>query len=51
MLHFTFEEDFKIKNKYVAGISRTICLSTQTINRPPQSRETVPLGEFLENLN
>jgi hypothetical protein len=41
MYNFTYEDDFKIKNKYVAGISRTRYLSTEPINRPPQSRETI----------
>jgi hypothetical protein len=44
MLNFTYEDDIKIKNKYVAGISRTFYLSTETFSRPPQSRETIPLN-------
>jgi hypothetical protein len=43
MLNFTYEDDIKIKNKHVAEISRTFYLSTETISRPPQSRETIPL--------
>jgi hypothetical protein len=43
MLIFTYEDDIKIKNYHVAGISRTFYLSTETISRPPQSRETIPL--------
>jgi hypothetical protein len=37
----------KIKNKYFAGTSRTIYLSTETINRPPQFRETIPLKIYI----
>jgi hypothetical protein len=44
MLNFTYEDDIKIKNKHVEGISRTFYLSTETISRPPKSRETIPLG-------
>jgi hypothetical protein len=43
MLNFTHEDDFKILNKYFAGISRTLCISTDTIRRSRQSRETIPL--------
>jgi hypothetical protein len=43
MLNFTSEDDFKIENKYVADISRTLNLSTDTISGPPQSRETITL--------
>jgi hypothetical protein len=43
MLNFTYEDDIKIKNKHVAGISRTFYLVTETISRLPQSRETIPL--------
>jgi hypothetical protein len=46
MLNFTYEEDIKIKNKYVAGISGTFYLSTETISRPHQSRVTIPLILF-----
>jgi hypothetical protein len=38
MLNFTYEDHIKIKNKHVAGISRTFYLSTETISRPPQCR-------------
>jgi hypothetical protein len=41
--NFTYADDIKIKNKHVAGIPRTFYLSTETISRPPQSRETIPL--------
>jgi hypothetical protein len=48
MLNFTYENDIKIKNKHVAGISRTFFyLSTETISRPLQSRETIPLIDLL----
>jgi hypothetical protein len=47
MLNFTYEDDIKIKNKHVAGISRTFYLSTETISRPPQSCETIPLNQRL----
>jgi hypothetical protein len=40
MLNFTYEGNIKIKNEHVA---RTFYLSTETISRPPQSRETIPL--------
>jgi hypothetical protein len=43
ILNFTYEDDLKIKNKHVAGVSRTFYLSTETISRPPQSREPIPL--------
>jgi hypothetical protein len=43
MMNFLYEEDIKIKHKQVAGISSTFYLSTETISRPPQSRETIPL--------
>jgi hypothetical protein len=43
MLNCTYEDDIKIKKKHVAGISRTFYLSTETISRLPQSRETIPL--------
>jgi hypothetical protein len=48
MLNFTYKEDIKIKNKHVAGISRTFYLSTETIGRPPQSREIIPLKWLLK---
>jgi hypothetical protein len=35
MLNFTYEDDIKIKNKHVEGISRTYYLPIQTISRPP----------------
>jgi hypothetical protein len=43
MLNVTYEDDFKIKNKHVTGISTTFYLSTETISSPPQSHETIPL--------
>jgi hypothetical protein len=43
MLNFTYEDKIKIKNKLVAGISKTFYVSIETISRPPQSRETIPL--------
>jgi hypothetical protein len=45
MLNFTYEDDIKIKYKQVSVISRTYYryLSKETISRPPQSRETIPL--------
>jgi hypothetical protein len=33
----------KLKNKSVVGISLTFYLSIETISRPPQSHETIPL--------
>jgi hypothetical protein len=42
LLNFTYEDDYKIENKYVAGIYRTLQLTTETISRPPQSSETIP---------
>jgi hypothetical protein len=47
MLNFTYKDDLKIKNKHVAGISRTFYLSIETIRRPThsQSRETILLNE------
>jgi hypothetical protein len=51
MLIFTYEDNVKIKNKHVAGISRTIYLSTETISSPPQACETIPLKvpELIKN--
>jgi hypothetical protein len=49
MVNFEYEGDIKMKNKYLAAISigEHICLvSTATISRPPQSRETIPLNRF-----
>jgi hypothetical protein len=34
----------EIKNKYVVGISITFYIPIETINRPPQSRETITLN-------
>jgi hypothetical protein len=50
MLNFTYEDDVKIKNKHVPGVSRTYYLSIETISRPPQSRETIPLKGWSEKL-
>jgi hypothetical protein len=49
MLNFTYEDDIKIKSKHVAGISRTFHLSIETLSRPPQSRETIPLKWLKRN--
>jgi hypothetical protein len=38
----------RLKIKLVAGISRTFYLSIETIRRPPQSRETIPLKAVLD---
>jgi hypothetical protein len=46
MLNFTYEDDITIKNKHVAGISRTFYLSTETISGSPQSRQTISLNAF-----
>jgi hypothetical protein len=46
MLNFTYEDDIKIKYEQVVGISRTYYLSKETISRPPQSRETIPLNRI-----
>jgi hypothetical protein len=48
MLNFTNEDDIKIKNKHVAGISRAFYQSTETISRPPKSRETIPLNHHYD---
>jgi hypothetical protein len=40
----TYEDDIKIKNKHVEGISMTFYLSIETISRPPQSSATIPLN-------
>jgi hypothetical protein len=45
--NFTYEDDIKIKNKNLAGIPRPFYLSTETISRPPQSRETIPLKPLM----
>jgi hypothetical protein len=34
-LNLIYEDDIKIVNKYVAGLSRTIFLYTKTTSRPP----------------
>jgi hypothetical protein len=40
----THDEDyFKIENKYDAALSRNFNQSSETISRPPLSRETIPL--------
>jgi hypothetical protein len=43
MFNFRYEDGFKINNKYFPAISKILYLSTETISRPPQSHETVPL--------
>jgi hypothetical protein len=43
--NFRHEDGFKINNKYFPAISRTLYLSTETISRPQQSHETIPLKE------
>jgi hypothetical protein len=48
MLNFTYEDDTKIKNKHVTGISRTYYISIQSISRPTQSRETIPLSFHIQ---
>jgi hypothetical protein len=50
---FTYKYAIKIKNKHVAGVSRTFYLSKEIISRPPQSRETIPirLSTFLTHLH
>jgi hypothetical protein len=45
MLNFTYEFDIEIKNKNVARISLTFYLPIETISRPSQSCETIPLKE------
>jgi hypothetical protein len=45
VLNFTYEDNIKIKYKQAAGISRTYYLSKETISRPLQSRETIPLSQ------
>jgi hypothetical protein len=50
MLNFEYEDDIRIKNKYFATIYYigTSYLSNKTINRPPQSHETIPLRHILD---
>jgi hypothetical protein len=38
---------FYVCRRHVAGISRTFYLSTETISRPLQPRETIPLKSVL----
>jgi hypothetical protein len=42
-MYCTYEGDIKFKTEHDAGISWTFCLSIETINRPPQAREAIPL--------
>jgi hypothetical protein len=51
MLNFTYEGDIRIENKYHAGISRTLYLFTETISRPPQSREIIPFNSLYLGIN
>jgi hypothetical protein len=44
MFNFKYEDDFKMKNKYFAAISRILYLPNKTIRRPPKSGETIPLN-------
>jgi hypothetical protein len=43
MFNFRSEDGFKMNIKYFPAISRILYLSTETIRRPPQSHETIPL--------
>jgi hypothetical protein len=43
LLNFEYENAIKLKNKWLAAISRTLNLSTDTISRPPQYRKAVLL--------
>jgi hypothetical protein len=43
MFNFNYEDGFKINYKYFPAISRALYLSTETISRPPQFHETIPL--------
>jgi hypothetical protein len=45
MSNFINEDGFKINNKYFPAISY---LSTETISRPSQSHETIPLTNGLD---
>jgi hypothetical protein len=44
MFNFNYEDGFKINYKYFPAISRALYLSTETISRPPQLHETIPLN-------
>jgi hypothetical protein len=44
MFNFNYEDGFKINYKYFSAISRALYLSTETISRPPQFHETIPLN-------
>jgi hypothetical protein len=46
MLNFEYEDDIKMKIKNLASISRTLYLTTETISRPPNLHETIPLKWF-----
>jgi hypothetical protein len=45
MFNFRYEDGFKINNNNFPAISRVLYLSTETISKPPQSHETIPLIE------
>jgi hypothetical protein len=45
-VQFRYEDGFKINNKYFPAISRTQYFSTETISRPLQFHETIPLSPF-----
>jgi hypothetical protein len=46
LLNFKYENSFKIKINPDPGLSGILHLSNKTINRTPQSRETIPLIIF-----
>jgi hypothetical protein len=50
MLKFTYDDDIEFKTEHDAGISWTFYLSVETISRPPQSRETIPLNVRIDCL-
>jgi hypothetical protein len=45
MLNFRYEDGVKINNNYFPALSRELSLSTETISKPPQSHETIPLKQ------
>jgi hypothetical protein len=44
MFNFRYEDGFKISKTYFPAISRKLYLSTETISKPSQSHETIPLS-------
>jgi hypothetical protein len=50
MFNFNYEDGFKINYKYFPAISRALYLSTETISRPPQFHETIPLSLVFEQI-